>query len=143
MAVVTNPSDTSGRLIAAGKVNGTGVYNLAGDKLGSVYDVMLDKRSGQAQYAILSFGGFLGIGEKYHPLPWTTLKYDDVQGGYVVNLDRRQLEGAPAYDSYDTSLWGDETWGAQVDDYYGVPSHGDLRTGRVGDPLSGTLPSRF
>jgi sporulation protein YlmC with PRC-barrel domain len=69
MANLDNPSDTGGRMIAASKVNGTSVYNAAGEKLGSVYDVMLDKISGHAEYAILSFGGFLGIGEKYHPLP--------------------------------------------------------------------------
>jgi sporulation protein YlmC with PRC-barrel domain len=80
VATLDNPSDTSGRLIAASKVNGTSVYNRAGEKLGSVYDVMLEKVSGRAEYAILSFGGFLGIGEKYHPLPWNVLTYDVGQG---------------------------------------------------------------
>ena len=64
-----DPSHTGGSLIAASKVNGTTVYNTAGEKLGSVYDVMIDKRSGKAAYAIMSFGGFLGIGDSYHPLP--------------------------------------------------------------------------
>jgi sporulation protein YlmC with PRC-barrel domain len=73
MADVKDPSDTSGRLIAARKVNGTNVYNTVGEKLGSVYDVMIDKRSGNAEYAIMSFGGFLGIGDSYHPLPWPRL----------------------------------------------------------------------
>jgi sporulation protein YlmC with PRC-barrel domain len=142
MATPDNPSDTSGRLIAASKVSGTSVYDLNDNKLGSIYDVMLDKRSGTSQYAILSFGGFLGIGEKYHPLPWAALKYDERQGGYVVNLDRKQLEGAPAYDTSDTALWGDATWGARVDDYYGIPCHDDLRMGaRAADPLRrGTIP---
>ena len=91
-------SITSGTLIAADKVKGTNVYNLAGDKLGSVDDIMIDKVSGRAIYAVMSFGGFLGMGEKYHPLPWATLKYDAQKGGYVVNLDKKQLEGAPNYD---------------------------------------------
>ena len=65
---------TSGTLIAAEKVRGTNVYNLAGDKLGSVEDIMIDKVSGRAIYAVMSFGGFLGMGEKYHPLPWATLE---------------------------------------------------------------------
>jgi sporulation protein YlmC with PRC-barrel domain len=118
MATVANPDYTHGSMIAASKVNGTTVYNPAGEKLGSVYDVMLDKRSGKADYAVMSFGGFLGMGEKYHPLPWNTLRYDESLGGYVVNLDRRMLEGGPAYDSADTTLWGDDTWGSRVDDYY-------------------------
>ncbi len=119
MASVSNPSDTSGRLIAASKVNGTNVYNPAGEKLGSVYDVMLDKISGRTEYAILSFGGFLGIGDKYHPLPWNQLKYDTGQGGYVVNLDRSRLEGAPAYAASEMSLW-DERRGRDIDAYYGA-----------------------
>ena len=70
MSGVKDPTDTGGSLIAASKVNGTTVYNRAGEKLGSVYDVMVDKRSGKAEYAIMSFGGFLGIGDSYHPLLW-------------------------------------------------------------------------
>ncbi len=72
-----DPSQTGGSLIAASKVNGTTVYNTAGEKLGSVYDVMIDKRSGKAAYAIMSFGGFLSIGDSYHPLPWQSLTYDE------------------------------------------------------------------
>jgi len=68
---------TSGSLIAAEKVNGTNVYNPKGDKLGSVDDIMIDKTSGRAIYALMSFGGFLGMGEKQHPLPWSQLTYDE------------------------------------------------------------------
>jgi PRC-barrel domain len=67
---------TDGSLIAAEKVNGTNVYNRAGDKLGHVEDIMLDKASGRACYAIMSFGGFLGIGNKHWPLPWSALTID-------------------------------------------------------------------
>ena len=100
-------SITSGMLIAAGKVNGTNVYNTAGDKLGSVDDIMIDKVSGRAIYAVMSFGGFLGMGEKFHPLPWATLKYDAQKGGYVVNLDKKLLEAAPNYDRGSEFKWTD------------------------------------
>jgi sporulation protein YlmC with PRC-barrel domain len=140
MASLNNPSDTDGRMIAASKVNGTNVYNNAGEKLGSIYDVMLDKKSGESEYAIMSFGGFLGMGERYHPLPWHVLTYDPVQGGYVVNLDRSQLEGAPSYDTSDSDLWGDETWGRDVDAYYG-PLGSDLPGPLVGGV--GTRPGVF
>jgi sporulation protein YlmC with PRC-barrel domain len=120
MSDVKDPTDTGGRLIAASKVNGTTVYNRAGEKLGSVYDVMVDKRSGKAEYAIMSFGGFLGIGDSYHPLPWQSLSYDEVQGGYVVDLDRSRLEGAPSYTTRDADRWSDPTYGRQVNDYYGI-----------------------
>jgi len=119
MANLNDPSDPRGRLIAASQVNGTSVYNRAGDKLGSIYDVMLDKMSGKAEYAIMSFGGFLGIGDQYHPLPWNVLKYDQAQGGYVVDIDRGRLEGAPSYGANDSHLWDDPAYGQRVSDYYG------------------------
>ena len=90
------PDETTS-LISAGKVQGTDVYNTGGEKLGDIYDVMLDKRSGRIAYAIMSFGGILGIGKQYHPLPWQTLKYDTRQGGYVVGLTKEALEGGPAF----------------------------------------------
>ena len=115
-------SITSGTLIAAEKVNGTNVYNQAGDKLGSIDDIMIDKVSGRAIYAVMSFGGFLGIGKKFHPLPWAKLKYDDQKGGYVVNLDKKVLEDAPSYDS-DTEFAWTPDYGRKVDSYYGTPSY--------------------
>jgi sporulation protein YlmC with PRC-barrel domain len=96
---------TSGSLIAAEKVEGTNVYNLDGEKLGTVDDIMIDKVSGKAIYALMSFGGFLGIGEKYHPLPWSTLKYDESKGGYLVNLNKKMLEGAPTYGTDEDFRW--------------------------------------
>lgn len=119
IASITDPRDTGGELIAATKVNGTAVYDTAGEKLGSVYDVLLDKVSGHADYAIMSFGGFLGIGDRYHPLPWNQLRYDTRLSGYVVGLDRGQLEAAPNYDVADLGVWGG-TQSRAIDRYYGT-----------------------
>ncbi|WP_020694562.1 PRC-barrel domain-containing protein [Reyranella massiliensis] len=113
---------TSGTLIAAEKVEGTNVYNHQGDKLGTVDDIMIDKVSGKAIYAIMSFGGFLGIGEKYHPLPWSTLRYDEAKGGYVVNLDKQMLEKAPTYGMNEDFSWTPD-YGRSVDSYYRVPTY--------------------
>jgi len=110
----------TGNLIASDKVQGTGVYNAAGDNLGSIHDLMIDKPSGKVAYAIMSFGGFLGMGNQYHPLPWSVLKYDTAMGGYVVNLDKRQLEGAPAYNVDEEPNWGDRTYETGIHHYYGV-----------------------
>jgi sporulation protein YlmC with PRC-barrel domain len=121
MASLNDPSDTHGRLIAASQVNGTNVYNLAGEKLGSIYDVMLAKGSGKAEYAVMSFGGFLGIGEKYHPLPWNVLTYSPEHDGYVVDLDRHRLEGAPSYAADETGSWDDPAYGRRITDYYAQP----------------------
>jgi len=106
-------------LIAASKVNGTYVYNRAGENLGTIYDVMIDKVSGKVQYAIMSFGGFLGMGDSYHPLPWNQLKYDVDKGGYRVNLDKRQLENAPSFTSTASPNWDDRSYGNRINDYYG------------------------
>ena len=114
---------TSGSIIAADKVEGTTVYNRAGEKLGSVDHVMIDKVNGKVCYAIMSFGGFLGMGEKYHPLPWQVLHYDTAIDGYRVDLDKSTLERAPAYDrsELETMRWGDAAFNRRVHDYYGVP----------------------
>src|SRR5258708_30724806 len=93
-AVATDETD---RLISSDKVVGTAVYDLQGEHLGSVYNLMVDKISGQVAYAVMSFGGFLGMGESYHPLPWRVLQYDVRQNGYVVDLDQRRLDGGPSY----------------------------------------------
>ena len=109
---------THGRMIAASRVSGTTVYDPNGTKIGSIDDIMIDKLSGSTKYAVLSFGGFLGIGDKHYPLPWNTLKYDQNLGGYVVNVNRAQLEKGPAYGSGETPTWDDESWGNRLNDYY-------------------------
>jgi len=117
-------TDETNRLISSDKTVGTAVYNRRGEHLGSVYNLMIDKYSGQVAYAVMSFGGFLGIGESYHPLPWRTLTYDTRKGGYVVDIDRTRLETAPSYTSSTVPNWSDRAYGHRVDDYYGVPPYG-------------------
>ena len=85
------------RLIASDKVEGTAVYNRQGERLGTVHNFMVDKSTGRVAYAVMSFGGFLGMGESYHPLPWRVLNYDTSQGGFVIDLDKSRLAKAPSY----------------------------------------------
>jgi hypothetical protein len=106
------PIDETRDLIASNKVEGTAVYDRAGERLGSVYNFMVRKRSGQVAYAVLRFGGWLGMGERYHPLPWGTLTYDTDRGGYVVSLPKEQLRNAPSHAltqdvSSDPDYWRD------------------------------------
>ena len=115
-AVATDETD---RLIASNKVEGTAVYNRQGERLGSVYNFMVDKRSGRVEYAVMSFGGFLGIGDSHHPLPWKALTYDTGQGGYVVDLDKDRLRGAPSYAAGEDPAWGDPGYGRRIDEFYG------------------------
>jgi len=99
-------------LIASDKVEGTAVYGADSQKIGRIENVMIDKFSGHVAYAVLSFGGWLGMGQDYYPLPWAKLKYNEQLGGYVVNLTAQQLESAPKFD--DRSTWmgdADVYWG--------------------------------
>ena len=126
MASLDNTTATSGRLIAAAQVQGTAVYNAALEKLGTLEDVMIDKETGRIAYAVLSFGGFLGIGDRYYPLPWEKLGYSTEMGGYVVDIDRDGLEGAPSYTDAAAVEWNDEAWRRDVYTYYGVHPFWDL-----------------
>jgi sporulation protein YlmC with PRC-barrel domain len=110
---------TSSDIISSERVEGTTVYNPAGDKLGSVDDLMIDKISGQIRYAVLEFGGFLGMGTDRYPLPWNMLKYDTQKEGYVVPLDKNKLEQAPHYDESDVPDYTPD-YGRRVYNYYGA-----------------------
>lgn len=110
--------DETDRLIASDKVAGTAVYGRDAERLGSIYNFMVDKRSGQVAYAVLSFGGFLGLGERFYPLPWKALTYRPGLSGYEVDLDRRQLEAGPSYAAGEEP-WADPDYGQNVYGFYG------------------------
>ena len=82
--------------ICARKAIGTNVYDRAGDKLGKIEDIVLDKLSNNIMFAVLGSGGVMGMGEKYRPSPWSELDYDTDKGGYVVSFTKDQLREAPA-----------------------------------------------
>jgi sporulation protein YlmC with PRC-barrel domain len=109
----------SHQVISSDKVEGTSVYNANGDKLGSIDDLMIDKYSGNVRYAVMEFGGFLGMGTDRYPLPWSMLKYDTAMEGYVVPVTKSQLENAPSYSPNETPDYSDD-YGRKVHDYYGV-----------------------
>ena len=77
-------TDKTDELIASNKVEGTAVYNHQGERIGTLHHFMVGKRSGQVAYAVMSFGGLFGLGEKHYPLPWNELTYDTNRGGYVI-----------------------------------------------------------
>ena len=76
------------------RVIGKDVYDQSGDKIGHVEDIVLDKQSNSILFAVVGFGGFLGMAEKYHPLPWSALDYDPQSGSYVVDYTKEQLKAA-------------------------------------------------
>ena len=105
------------RLIASDKVEGTRVYDRDGNRLGTVMNFMVDKRSGQAEYAVMQFGGILGIGNEYYPIPWQMLDYDTDKGGYVVEITKAMLDNAPHYREERPIF--DRAYGESVYGYYG------------------------
>jgi hypothetical protein len=105
-------------LIGSDKVEGTAVYGKDDRKIGSVQRVMIDKISGKIAYAVVSFGGFLGMGEEYFPMPWTTLKYDTGLEGYRVNMTEDQLKGAPKFNRSTDWDWSDRSRDRTINDYY-------------------------
>ncbi|CAN5123661.1 PRC-barrel domain-containing protein [soil metagenome] len=110
---------SSNPVISSNKVEGTPVYNANGDKLGTIDDLIIDKRSGVVRYAALEFGGFLGMGTDRYPIPWSLLTYDTTLDGYVVPLAKSQLENAPHYPQTEDRDYSEE-YGRQVYGHYGL-----------------------
>ena len=121
MAMAAEQRETSA-LIGSDKVEGTNVYRSNGDNIGSIERILLEKRGGRVGYAVLSFGGFLGIGDDYYPLPWEKLRYDEQLDGYRIDLTKDQITGAPKYHNLDDDSFyrGNDR---KIYDYYGVPPY--------------------
>lgn len=111
--------DIAHRLVSSRRVEGTPVYNRQDEKLGTIHSIMIEKRSGKAAYAVMSFGGFLGIKSHVHPVPWEMLSYDVDRDGYVVDLTREQLENAPSLHLDETDRPRDQAYDEEVYSYYG------------------------
>ncbi len=117
---LTRPlTDVTHELISSRRVEGTAVYNGAEKRLGTIHSVMIDKRSGKVAYALLSFGGFLGIAGRVHPIPWEMLTYDVDLDGYKADLDRDQLENAPTLHLDDAERPQDRAYEEELAGYYG------------------------
>jgi hypothetical protein len=115
-----NVKDTPS-LIASDRVEGTRVYGADAKHIGSIERLIIGKKDGRVAYAVLSFGGFIGIGHDHYPLPWDKLSYDTQLDGYRIDLTKEQIEGAPRYADDDDSWYNDN--GRRVYDYYGVPPY--------------------
>jgi len=135
----TASSATAAALISSERVTGTNVFNRKGEKLGSIEAMLIDKHTGHVCFAVMSFGGFLGIGERYHQLPWTGLSYDTETSGYVVNISREHLKDAPSYSREELNSFDYDSQAASIDGYYGkldgfyTPQQQALRNGVVPD----------
>jgi sporulation protein YlmC with PRC-barrel domain len=116
----TNPDKKYRRVLAASTMAGDTVRNSAGDDLGKVDQIMIDIPSGRVAYAVLSFGGVLGMGSKLFAVPWSALQVDEDEKRLVLNVDKKKLENAPGFDKDNWPDMADNVWGAEVSRYYGV-----------------------
>jgi sporulation protein YlmC with PRC-barrel domain len=116
--------------IRAKKVLGTNVKDTSGKKIGEIEDVVLDKQSNSILFAVVGFGGFLGMAEKYHPVPWSTLDYDEDQGAYIVNYTKEQLQAAPVGTIDELTRNDGTAFRDRVYDYYKAPRYWESTPGR-------------
>lgn len=121
---ITSTRDVSSReigtLIGSDKVEGTAVFRSNEDRVGTVKRIMIDKHTGKVGYAVMSFGGVLGIGDEYYPIPWSLLTYNERLGGYEVNITEDQLKGAPKLQDRDTWSYEGRARESELLDYYGT-----------------------
>jgi len=119
---IGDDADSTHRLILASRVIDTSVLSPSGERIGKIDDLSVNRFTGEVIYAVVSFGGFLGMGEKFHPLPWSLLDYNTAWRGFVVPLDRETLEAAPTFDREElVELGGTRhlSYGERIFGYYG------------------------
>lgn len=114
------------QFISSEDVNGTSVYGAGDASVGEIDHLMIDKKSGHVTYAVMSFGGFLGLGQSHYPVPWAALQYDPRLGGYRTGITEDQLKNAPKFSD---DSWTDRNWETQTHSHYGVRPYWDARSG--------------
>jgi sporulation protein YlmC with PRC-barrel domain len=105
-------------LLSADTITGDDVCNLKDEKLGTIQDIMLDIQNGKIRYAVLSSGGFLGMGDRLFAIPWSALKLDSEHKRFTLDVDMERLQAAPGFDKDNWPNWSDSSWSASVDSYY-------------------------
>ena len=119
--MVQSATMTGKPLIESDRVEGTTVYDRQGNNVGSIKRLMIEKISGRVAYAVMSFGGFLGIGAEEHAIPWSKLTYDTRLDGYQTDISETQLQGAPAFSRSRNWDWTDRSRERELHDYYRAP----------------------
>ena len=121
MPHATESDDGSGsEVMGADTLVGNDVYNHKDEDLGDIKEIMLDMRSGKVNYAVLSFGGFLGLGDKLFAVPWDALTLDTKNKRFVLNVDKDQLKDAPGFDKDKWPNMADQSWATKIHTYYGT-----------------------
>lgn len=113
-------------LISSAEVEGTSVFDPAGNKIGKIDHLMIDRVSGDVRYVVMSFGGFLELGASHYPLPWNALKYDTSREGYVTSVTQDQINSAPEFSE---NSWRDRNWEMRMHEYYRAHPYWEDRGG--------------
>ncbi|CAG4916571.1 PRC-barrel domain-containing protein [Paraburkholderia gardini] len=121
-------------VMAAGTLDGNTVLSADGDDVGKIKDIMLDVQGGRIAYAVLSSGGFLGVGDKLLAIPWNALTLDTDRKCFVLNLTSGQVRNAPGFDKDHWPAMADRTWATSVHQYYGRAPYWSDERGASGDP---------
>ncbi len=112
-------STATWRVLSASTLKGNSVVNAKDEKLGTIEELMIDLNKGRIAYAVLSFGGFMGMGDKLFAIPWSALTLDTVEKRFVLDVKKELLEKAPGFDKDSWPNMADQTWGAKIYSYYG------------------------
>jgi sporulation protein YlmC with PRC-barrel domain len=115
-------------LLSATTITGDEVYNLKDEELGTIEDIMLDTQNGEIRYAVLSCGGFLGMGDRLFAIPWSALTLDSANKRFTLDVDKERLKDAPGFDKDNWPSWSDPSWSASVDSYYRANRPGTTHT---------------
>ncbi|MES3006931.1 MAG: PRC-barrel domain-containing protein [Pseudomonadota bacterium] len=115
----------SPRLMSVDSLVGNNIYNVEGDDLGGIKDMMLDTHSGQVAYVVLSFGGFFGMGEKLFAVPWNALTLNVAEKRFTLNADKEKLKNAPGFDKSNWPDMADQTWAQTIHSYYGTKHYSE------------------
>jgi len=112
--------------VSASKVIGEPVINLKNEDIGKIHELVIDCESGVLAYAVLSFGGFLGMGNKLFAIPWKALELSPTERKLILNVDKEKLKNAPGFDKENWPDFTDRSWGKTVHDYYGYDTYWEL-----------------
>jgi len=112
-------------IMGADTLIGNDVYNQKDESLGDIKEIMLDMRTGKVGYAVLSFGGFLGMGGKLFAVPWNALKLDTEKKRFVLNVAKDRLKDAPGFDKDHWPDMADQSWAKKIHSYYGTKPYAD------------------
>jgi hypothetical protein len=108
------------QLISSDDVQGTEVYGAGNKNVGEIDHLIIDKMTGRVAYAVMSFGGFLGLGHSHYPIPWSALSYDKSLGGFRTNITEQQLKDAPKFSD---DSWNDRDWETKTHQHYSAPMY--------------------